>query len=57
MGVELVMNPDRVLMDATAVVATSDSAILDQCACWVNLAREVIAQRIPQARLVDLSVG
>jgi hypothetical protein len=53
--VELVMNPDNVLADSDAVVATSDRAILDRCECWANLAREVIASRIPLARVVDLS--
>lgn len=55
--VELEMNPDNVLANSGAVVATSDSAILDRCERWANVAREVIARRIPQARLVDLSSG
>jgi len=54
--VELEMNPDRVLMEAKKVVASADSAILDRCERWTNLARELIVRRIPGARLVDLSV-
>ena len=52
--VELVFNPDKVLAEATQVVATSDSVILDRCARWVNLARLVIGQAVPQARVIDL---
>jgi len=53
--VDLVMNPDGVLAASHHAVATADSAILDQCASWVNLVRRVINDRIPTARLVDLS--
>jgi len=44
--VELVFNPDKVLAEATAVIATSDSAILDRCQRWVNLTRRVITESI-----------
>jgi len=37
------------------VVATADSAILDRCPAWFNLARETIVQRVPEAWVVDLS--
>lgn len=53
--VDLAMNPDRVLADSGEVVATADSAILDQCERWFNLARLVITRGIPNANLVDLS--
>jgi hypothetical protein len=53
--VELVTDPDRVLADASGPVATADSAILDRCTAWVNLAREIVEASVPQARLVDLS--
>jgi len=52
--VELVTNPDRVLSAADQIVSSSDHAILDRCRRWFNLAREVIAQHVPQARIVDL---
>lgn len=55
--VELEMNPDNVLANSSAVVTTADSVILDQCQRWANVAREVITRRIPQARVVDLSVS
>jgi hypothetical protein len=54
--VELVFNPDKVLAESAEIVATSDSVVLDRCGRWVNLARLVIAQRAPQARVVDLCV-
>lgn len=53
--VTLEMNPDHVLAKSDAIVVTSDSAILDQCARWANVAREVMTRSIPQARVVDLS--
>jgi hypothetical protein len=52
--VELVDDPDRILAAATLPVATADSAILDRCSAWVNLAAEAIRDRIPQARIIDL---
>lgn len=52
--VELVTNPDRVLSAAAQIVSSSDHAILDRCQRWFNLAREVIANHVPQARIVDL---
>ncbi len=53
--VELVNDPDAVLSAATSIVATSDSAILDRCQRWCNLARTVIDGCIPTAWLLDLS--
>jgi hypothetical protein len=57
--VELVASPDRVLRDISrdqpdAVVATSDSAILDGCGPWVDLARAVAGSAGGEARIVDL---
>jgi hypothetical protein len=55
MRVELVFNPDRVLWQSEQVIATSDGIVLDRCRQWVNLTRHIILERIPQARVVDLS--
>ncbi len=55
--VELVTNPDRVLSATDQIVSSSDHAILDRCQKWFNLARQVITQHVPQARLVDLGLG
>jgi hypothetical protein len=53
--VELVADPDRILAESPHVVATADSAILDRCSAWLNLAREVVAAAVPEARIVDLA--
>ena len=53
--VELEMNPDKVLMECALIVSTGDSAILDRCSSWFNLARVTIEKRIPEAWLVNLS--
>jgi hypothetical protein len=53
--VELLHDPDPVLARAQVVVATSDSAVLDRCTAWLNLARRVVDAAIPDARVVDLS--
>jgi hypothetical protein len=55
--VDLVFNPDKVLIQSDQIIATSDSAVLDRCQRWVNLAGQIIAQRVPQARVVDLQSG
>lgn len=67
--VELAADPDRILcgrlirceagpalaLPADAVIATADSAVLDDCGPWLNLAREVIEQTPIDAWLVDLA--
>lgn len=52
--VELVHNPDPVLIGATCSVATADSVVLDRCSRWFNLARHVI-DAIPEARIIPMS--
>ncbi len=54
---ELVPDPDVVLADPAQgiVVVTADSAILDHCPAWFNLARETIVQHVPTAWVVDLT--
>ena len=52
--VELVTNPDKILSAADQIVSSSDHVILDRCQRWFNLARQVIANQVPQARVVDL---
>jgi hypothetical protein len=54
MTVELTFSPDHVLSHTGHVIATSDGIILDRCQQWVNLARLIIAGRIPQARCLAL---
>ncbi len=55
MQVELSFSPDYVLSHTDEVITTSDGIVLDRCKRWVNLARMIVAERIPQTFLVDLS--
>jgi hypothetical protein len=53
--VELVQDPDKLLVGASdAVVITADSAVLDRCGAWINLAREIVRE-MPRTWRVDLS--
>lgn len=52
--VELADGIDRLLGVSRSVVATADSAILDRCESWFNLARHVVESAVPQAWIVDL---
>ncbi len=66
---ELVPNPDALLVDSAVspgatrallegddvVAATADSAILDACPAWFNLARETVARHVPDARVLELA--
>jgi len=53
--VELVKDPDPVLIASGALVISADSAILDGCRGWLNLARDIITHSVPGAHVVDLS--
>lgn len=54
--IELVQNPDPVLIATNAIVATADSVILDRCQRWLNLVPQVIAS-IPAARVIPMTGG
>ena len=51
--VKTVPDPD-LLLAGQAMIASSDSVLLDNCQSWYNLARELIREFIPQAWIVDL---
>jgi hypothetical protein len=51
----LTFSPDHILSHTTEIIATSDGIVLDHCQRWVNLAWLIIAERLPQTRLLDLS--
>ena len=51
--VELVANPDPILSETDQIVVTADSAILDRCGGWFNLARITVSRYLPDARVVD----
>jgi hypothetical protein len=54
-SVELVPDPDRVLIGSTHVIASADGEVLDGCTRWHNLTREIVDTRVPDAYVVDLS--
>jgi hypothetical protein len=53
--VELVADPDPLLSASHDIVVTADSAILDHCERWFNLARDVVETRCSAATIVDLA--
>jgi len=53
--VELAMSPDAALIKGDTIAATSDSAILDACKEWFNLATEIISSKLDSVWLIDLS--
>ena len=52
--VEVVFNPDKELRASNKLAVTADSNILDYVRRWLNLTPVVIAERLPQAWIVDL---
>jgi hypothetical protein len=53
--IELLPSPDTKLIKTDLTAASSDSVVLDGCKRWVNLARAIIEEKVPEARLIDLS--
>lgn len=53
--VELLLSPDAELKKTDTIVASSDSVVLDGCGCWVNLATEIIKQKLSSVKVLDLS--
>jgi len=53
--IQLLPSPDAELAKTHLTVATSDSAVLDRCGSWVNVARAIIEEKLPNTSLVDLS--
>ena len=52
--VELTDRTDRVLIESPEVVASADSAVIDRCRRWCNLARHIVETAVPNAWIVDL---
>jgi hypothetical protein len=53
--IKLSISPDAELIKSELTAASSDSVVLDGCSKWVNLARAVIEEKVPQSWVVDLS--
>jgi hypothetical protein len=54
--IELLLSPDAELIRTDLIVASSDSVILDGCRSWVNLATEVVQQKLASAWIINLSI-
>ena len=52
--IKLLLSPDAELIKTAAVVASSDSAVLDRCKSWVNLARAIIEKKLAKVWYADL---
>lgn len=52
--VELVKNPDKILMDKDRIVS-SDALILDNCKSWFNISKEIITEYIDDPFLIDFN--
>jgi hypothetical protein len=52
--IQIVPNPDVVLAKSRDAIASADSVILDACGKWINLAWEVVMEKVPQAWVVSL---
>lgn len=51
---EVVSNPDTLLASPGDPVVTADSAVLDRCGSWVNMARAFVEAGVPGAFVVEL---
>lgn len=52
--VELVNNAD-VLLEKMENVVTTDSIVLNRCHSWINLAAEIVEEKLPMVTFVDLA--
>ena len=55
LGWQLNCHPNRVPQQVV-VAATADSAILDRCPCWFNLARETIDRHVRSANVLEMAI-
>ncbi len=53
--IELLLSPDAELIKTDLVVGSSDSVILDGCRHWLNLATEIVKQKLPLAWIIDMA--
>ncbi len=53
--IQLLFSPDAELIKTELIVASSDSVVLDGCRKWINLAAEIIKNKLTSARVIDLS--
>jgi hypothetical protein len=53
--IELLISPDAKLIKSDLTVVSSDGVVLDGCKSWVNLARAIIEEKMPDVWLVDMA--
>lgn len=53
--IRLSISPDAELKKTDVIVASSDSVILDDCKTWLNLAAEIVTQKLPRATVIRLA--
>lgn len=53
--VELVNNADVILEQLDHVI-TSDAIVLNKCVSWINLVAEILKEKLPETKYVDLSM-
>ena len=54
---DVVPNPDGLLKTASGAIATADSAVLDACGRWLNLAALTLDRQLPERRRLVLRSG
>jgi len=52
--IELAADPDALLAESEQIIVTADSAVLDRCSAWFNLARVAIDCYLPEARIIEM---
>jgi len=52
--IKLSISPDHELIKTDLIVASSDGVVLDGCKRWVNLARAIIEQNLPESWIIKL---
>jgi hypothetical protein len=55
--IEVVFNPDALMIASTTVAITSDGSILDHVAAWTNFKRFLVEHHLQDSWLLDLSCG
>jgi len=55
-NVELVNNADVILEQLNHVIS-SDSIVLNKCESWINLVAEILEEKLPEVKYVDLGMN
>ncbi|MEM0999406.1 MAG: DUF434 domain-containing protein [Bacteroidota bacterium] len=53
--IELVYNPDKVIAEQAGVALSGDSWVIDHAEHWFNFLRYLLAERLPEVPVLDLS--